>query len=408
MQNKELEHLLREGIAAAQAGHKDQARQLLLQVIALDKKVEAAWLWLSEVVEDPHERQICLENVLTLNPGNAAAQSGLQWLQEQGIVSLAGQTPPALPQPEDSTGQGSGRVPDIPLQPAPARPASQVEIDPFGCPYCGGPVGGEGPRCEHCGRLVEIRQRKRPGWGSSGWLLVLILMLGAVAWLQGYFVSQAGTIDQLPEWTRRIGLQLVVGPALYNPEGIEDELADAARVLTSFDYLLAGLSAVAAAGLALKLRLAYFGSFLLMGLMVLATGVGLLIGFLGLLPALLRLGLVALTTRWLAESSSIFEWQTRPYSASLDPDLRTDLDYYSRGKRYSEMGMWAKAAAHWQVAVLLAPAKVPYRVALASAYRRMDYTAAARAEVEQALELAPDDIELQAFRSSLATLEAKR
>jgi tetratricopeptide (TPR) repeat protein len=408
MQNKELEHLLREGIAAAQAGHKDQARQLLLQVIALDKEVEAAWLWLSEVVEDPYERQICLENVLTLNPSNAAAQSGLQWLQERGIVSPAGQTPPAPPQPEDSTGQGSGRVPDIPLQPAPARPASQVEIDPFGCPFCAGPVGGEGPRCEHCGRLVEIRQRKRPDWGSSGWLLVLILMLGAVAWLQGYFVSQAGTIDQLPEWTRKIGLQLVFGPALYNPEGIEGDRTEAARVLTSFDYLLAGLSAVAAAGLALKIRLVYFGSFLLMGLMVLATGVGLLIGFLGLLPALLRLGLVALTTRWLAESSSIFEWQTRHYSASPDPDLRTDLDYYSRGKRYSEMGMWAKAAAHWQVAVLLAPDKVPYRVALASAYRRMDYTAAARAEVEQALELAPDDIDLQAFRTSLATLEAKR
>jgi hypothetical protein len=87
MQDKELEQLLREGIAAAKAGHKDQARQLLLRVIALDQEVEAAWLWLSEVVDDPHERQICLENVLALNPSNAAAQSGLRWLEEQGIVS---------------------------------------------------------------------------------------------------------------------------------------------------------------------------------------------------------------------------------------------------------------------------------------------------------------------------------
>lgn len=408
MQDKALEHLLREGIAAARAGHKDQARQLLLQVIAQDQEVEAAWLWLSEVVEDPHERQICLENVLALNPGNAAAQRGLRWMEEQGAVSPASPIPPAPPQPEESTEPGSGPVRDTPLQPVPGTPASQVEIDPFGCPYCAGPVSGEGPRCEHCGRLVEIRQRKRPGWGSSGWLLVLILMLGAAAWLQGYFVSQAGTIDQLPEWTRRIGVQFVVGRALYNPEGIGDDLAEAARVLTSFDYLLAGLSVVAVAGLALKLRLVYFGSFLLMGLMVLATGVGLLMGFTGLLPALLRLGLVALTTRWLAESSSIFEWQTRQYSAALDPDLRTDLDYYSRGKRYSEMGMWAKAAAHWRVAVLLAPGKVPYRVALANAFRRMDYAAAARAEIEQALEIAPGDPELQAFRTSLATLEAKR
>jgi tetratricopeptide (TPR) repeat protein len=154
--------------------------------------------------------------------------------------------------------------------------------------------------------------------------------------------------------------------------------------------------------------LVYFGSFLLMGLMVLATGIGLLMGLAGWLPALLRLGLVLLTTKWLADSSSVFEWQTRQYSADLDQDLRTDLDYYSRGKRYSEMGMWAKAAAHWRVAVVLAPNKVAYHVALANAYRRMDYPAAAVAEADQALALAPDDTGLRAFRNSLANLESKR
>jgi tetratricopeptide (TPR) repeat protein len=408
MQDKELEQLLREGIAAAKAGHKDQARQLLLRVIALDQEVEAAWLWLSEVVDDPHERQICLENVLALNPSNAAAQSGLRWLEEQGIVSPAGQIPPASPRPEDTTGLGSGPVPDTSSQPIPATPASQVEIDSFGCPYCGGPVSGEEPRCEHCGRLVEIRQRKQPGWGPLSWLLILFLLQGVAAWLQGYFVSQVVTMGQLPQWTSEIGLQLVVGSAWYTPGSIQDDLVDFAHLVTLLNYAMAGLCIAAAAGLALKIRLVYFGSFLLMGLMVLATGIGLLMGLAGWLPALLRLGLVLLTTKWLADSSSVFEWQTRQYSADLDQDLRTDLDYYSRGKRYSEMGMWAKAAAHWRVAVLLAPNKVAYHVALANAYRRMDYPAAAVAEADQALTLAPDDTGLRAFRNSLVNLEGKR
>jgi tetratricopeptide (TPR) repeat protein len=75
--------LLKQGIAAARAGRKDEARQKLMSVVDLDEENEQAWLWLSGVVESNADRRVCLENVLALNPNNAAAQKGLRLLDER-------------------------------------------------------------------------------------------------------------------------------------------------------------------------------------------------------------------------------------------------------------------------------------------------------------------------------------
>ena len=75
--------LLKQGIAALRAGRKAEARQKLMQVVELDEENEQAWLWLSGVVESNADRRVCLENVLTINPTNAAAQKGLHLLEQQ-------------------------------------------------------------------------------------------------------------------------------------------------------------------------------------------------------------------------------------------------------------------------------------------------------------------------------------
>lgn len=41
-----------------------------------------AWIWLSYVVDSPEDRQICLENVLLINPTNAYARWGLAQLRQ--------------------------------------------------------------------------------------------------------------------------------------------------------------------------------------------------------------------------------------------------------------------------------------------------------------------------------------
>lgn len=84
---------LRAGIAALKAGNRAQARDLLLRVVDKDDSNEMAWLWLSGAVDSLEDRQICLENVLTINPNNAAARRGLAKLTGQEQEAQTRPTP---------------------------------------------------------------------------------------------------------------------------------------------------------------------------------------------------------------------------------------------------------------------------------------------------------------------------
>jgi hypothetical protein len=81
------ETLLQQGIRAARAGKREEARDLLMQVVRSDERNEEAWLWLSGVVDDPDDMRTCLQNVLDLNPGNEKAQQGLAWVDSRYAAS---------------------------------------------------------------------------------------------------------------------------------------------------------------------------------------------------------------------------------------------------------------------------------------------------------------------------------
>src|SRR5918999_3382847 len=105
------EHLFVEGKAAAKRGDKVMARSLLTQVVEQDPRHEQAWMWLSGVVGDPEEQQICLENVLVINPNNAQAKRGLEFTSSKtGVLPRAATMQlPAQDAPAD----------DVPLPPTP-------------------------------------------------------------------------------------------------------------------------------------------------------------------------------------------------------------------------------------------------------------------------------------------------
>lgn len=73
--------LLAQGKQLARSGKKAEARQFLEQVTEMDAYNEDAWVWLAAVVETVEEQQICLENVLLINPNNAKAKAGLASLE---------------------------------------------------------------------------------------------------------------------------------------------------------------------------------------------------------------------------------------------------------------------------------------------------------------------------------------
>lgn len=75
--------VLKEAIAAAKAGQRPRARELLLELVEQDPRNEAAWLWLSGLLPTLNERITTLKTALTINPHNTQAQQQLQKLQTQ-------------------------------------------------------------------------------------------------------------------------------------------------------------------------------------------------------------------------------------------------------------------------------------------------------------------------------------
>lgn len=82
-------NLLREAVTAVKAGQRKRARTLLLELVEQQPDNEAAWLWLSDLVDDMEDRIIALENALTINPHRPKVQARLAQLQRQQAEQLA-------------------------------------------------------------------------------------------------------------------------------------------------------------------------------------------------------------------------------------------------------------------------------------------------------------------------------
>ncbi len=86
-----VEHQFNQARAALRAGQRDEALRQLTTLVREHPDYVLGWLWLSEVIDDPHHRRECLQRVLKLEPTNAVAKQGLLILDMQ---QLTGQTPP--------------------------------------------------------------------------------------------------------------------------------------------------------------------------------------------------------------------------------------------------------------------------------------------------------------------------
>lgn len=125
----ELADALRsEGVAAAKAGARRRARNLLESSIDLDAGKEDSWLWLAAVAETKEERRRCLTRVLAIDPRHRHALALLD------LPELRQEAPAASSQTVD-----------------PAAPASATRR----CPLCRG-VGFSGGRCSWCRALFSL------------------------------------------------------------------------------------------------------------------------------------------------------------------------------------------------------------------------------------------------------------
>jgi hypothetical protein len=127
MSTDEINRWLTEAIAAARAGKRAEARELLLRVVDADENNVQAWLWLSSVVTTLEDREVCLENVLALDPENEAVRLGLATVRAEIAA-----TPEIEPE---------SALPSVEAQAAPetkvAFDFSDTELDdPLLCVYC--------------------------------------------------------------------------------------------------------------------------------------------------------------------------------------------------------------------------------------------------------------------------------
>ncbi len=94
--NAEAVRLYQRGVAAARGGQRRVAAGLLTRSLQLDPNNEQGWLWLSGVLDDPHQIAFCLQSVLKINPANERAQKGLRWLEERNLLQTTPRTASAL------------------------------------------------------------------------------------------------------------------------------------------------------------------------------------------------------------------------------------------------------------------------------------------------------------------------
>lgn len=133
--NDDISALLYEGAVAVREGRRDDARGLLMQVIERDENNELAWFWLSGAVDDAADQEIALENVLAINPDNAAARQGLNWLRSRAAR-------PALSRPPAAPARAGEWVPPKPL--------GEDDVIELACWQCGASLYSVAQFCWQC------------------------------------------------------------------------------------------------------------------------------------------------------------------------------------------------------------------------------------------------------------------
>jgi len=187
MSATEISNWLAEGLAAAKSGDRVFARQQLQRVIEADDHNLQAWLALSEVAATLEDKEVCLENVLALDPDNSPVREQLNLVRSQ----IAG----APKEVEESYSPES-------LAPAVQPVLDQDKFDdPLLCVYCGHLTGEADMRCPNCKRDVyqSFYKHEHSHWIVVGWIINIIdvLYTGAVLIVLTFFMSAALSTAQL-------------------------------------------------------------------------------------------------------------------------------------------------------------------------------------------------------------------
>jgi tetratricopeptide (TPR) repeat protein len=380
MEKKRLKALLEEGVAAAKAGQKERARQCLIQVVEADENNEQAWLWLSGVVDGLEDKQVCLENVLALNPDSVPASKGLTWIVQQ----RARQGLPPLPQASQ------------PVAPAPSEPSSTLSEETIPRERSrptSVPVVAPAPISTPLPPVFYERRRKRESRSvalkllGTGWVVIgsVIMILGGLMLLGFIYIKNNPDYMNEMGYSRERQVMVLeaiqqVGPYLY--------MYAAALAALGVLYVALGI------GLFMRLKIAYYASFI--------------VGILSVLLFFLLMNDICcpilsliffILTFFTGDDFAVEEVAIQSGYAPSAPAY-----HYNLGATYIKQKKLDQAIQEWEQAVSLEPDNTRFRNALALAYAGRGQKERAIALLEETLAMAPDDTEtrdnLKAVRGS--------
>ncbi len=417
---------LQVGIAAAKAGRTEEARRHLLQALEADEHDVQAWLWLSGVVDDLDERQICLENVLAIHPGNEMAQKGLAILQQQ-----RGQppTPPPPPPPPESKPE-----PEPPPAPAASEPkpkkrskykrlgpkkkkkepsvadvagqkASLADAPPSPPPVtlADAPDMGDNPldnklSCPTCGNLTQAQDRRCKKCGNALWLRTPKLEKPSFFFKVLLFFQSLNTIGSLLSLGGLVLLPFS-GEALGETTG--GDISTSLLLLIALPLLLlpAIYNIVVLIGLLKRWRVIFY-LFLVQAVLYLGL-VGSVILVMGLESIMsvvicgLPLGLIAVTQLFLVFNlGEDFAFDEERLLMEVDPDDlgRTLME---KGAEYAKKKMWALAALHFRQAGRRLGDELEPHLSLAVAYNNLKWHERMIEPVKRVQKINPADPRVQ-------------
>ncbi len=438
LHRQKVEQLLREGIAAAKAGQRERACEILTRVVAHDEKNISAWLWLSGVVDSLEDREICLENVLSLDPENDAARRGLAVLRKQREAP----SPPSADPGPSSTSASDSPVPeraDVPISPAAAildedsksyRPELESEPPPspvqaefeneYLCPYCATPTEPADRRCEACGGELWIRFRKQEKRSTWLWMAIVFQFLNT---LRIGIIPAALSVIVFWSDNREVSRLIDAYAEIFHVARSDIETsADIAFVITLVMFLF---SLAVLISLYLRWKPAYYLLMVTASLGAFGAAVGII---LSLSPspapqspvvALLAGGgnllcngfnfAIALAVLWAVfQMQDDFAFERRRVLFRPDPDIRDSSTFLARGHDYARRKMWGLAALHMRRSVALMPDRMDGRGALILIYlklKRYDLAEQALAEARRINPQDPQIAELQALLDSARSAE---
>ncbi|HNT75812.1 MAG TPA: hypothetical protein PKH77_12425 [Anaerolineae bacterium] len=424
VQAQETAALLRAGQEAAAAGESARAQELLLQVVARDEGNLTAWEILSRIMADPVDREVALENLLTLDPENIEARRKLAILRqtrEAAEENVWGTVAEDEARPRESPTLASAVLGDefvaryttvIPEpEPEPEHPALALWArydDETLCPYCATHTEFDDRRCAACGNplWLKLRRREQP----SLWFWVLLALQ---AFSTAFTLALPLAILALLSFTLGATFSQVFSVYLGNDTALPPEVLQAAlAMLPRLVFFLSWMPFVISLTMLVVLYLRWPPVYYLM---LVSSILGLLGSLLGLLFNLSQGGL-AIASGVIGAFVSLvellivlqleddFTYDRKRILFQVDTSIKNGVGFLLQGRRYAARHLWALAALHFRRAAAMLPYQIDGHVALALACIHLKEYELARYALEEVRRINP---QAQQLAELLALLDQK-